>query len=84
MDGIKRALSDLQLEILDAISKFPAYNSAHEAYGILREEMKEFEDIVFEKQSTRNLNQMRIELIQIVCVAIRASTEVCGNERGRR
>lgn len=78
------AVDDAALEAAEARAKHNPYNSAHEAYGVLAEEFKEFEEHVFAKQDTRDLAAMRRELIQIAAVALRAAAEVCDEDRGRR
>ncbi len=63
---------------------WPRYHSAHEALGVLLEEVDEFQRCVFQKPQHRDLVAMRKELIQIAAVALRAAVEVCDEEVGRR
>ncbi len=78
------AMQEVQDELLRAVNAWGPYNSAHEAKGILDEEVFEFTQIVFMKQKNRDLVKMRGELIQVACVAVRAAAEICSEERGRR
>ena len=52
------------------------FNSAHEAYGVISEEVAEFFDEVRLKRKDRNPLRMRHELTQIAAVAIRAATDL--------
>ncbi len=78
------AAFDAQCEAERARDTWPRYHSAHEALGVLLEEVDEFQRIVFQKQQQRDLAAMRNELIQIAAVALRAAAEVCDEEVGRR
>lgn len=71
-------------EALNTSRKWPAMNSAHEAYAVLLEEVDELWDHVKTNQSKRNLNDMRKEAIQVAAMALRFAAEVCSEERGRK
>ena len=47
------------------------YNSAHEAYAVLKEEVDELWDEVKKKSHNRDMSMMRREAVQIAAVAIR-------------
>ena len=47
------------------------FNSAHEAYAVILEEVDEFWDEVKKKREARSPEKMRKELIQIAAMAIR-------------
>ncbi len=78
------AAYDAECEAARAQAKYPRYHSAHEALGVLLEEVDEFQRIVFLKQERRDLDAMRKEAIQIAAVALRIAAEVCDEEVGRR
>ena len=59
-------------------------NSAHEAYGVLLEEVDELWAHVKTKQSRRDLPAMRKEALQVAAMAIRFARDVCTEERGRK
>jgi len=71
-------------EATRAAGIWPRYHSAHEALGVLLEEVDEFQRIVFLKQEDRDLDAMRKEAIQIAAVALRIAAEVCDEEVGRQ
>lgn len=77
------ALSDLVTEIEAAISKYPAFNSAHEGYSVLAEEVDELWDEVKVKQGSRDIAKMRAEAIQIAAMAIRFAADVCHDGAGQ-
>lgn len=71
-------------EVASAESKWPAMNSAHEAYGVLAEEFRELETHVFTKQSRRNVEEMRKEAIQVAAMAIRFVRDITDGGRARK
>lgn len=74
------ALSEVAGELERIQSKFGSapFHSAHEAYGVLAEEVDEFWDEVKKKRKNRDPELMRAELKQIAAVAIRAMTDLGG------
>lgn len=64
-------------EIARVRAKYKPFNSAHEAYGVLAEEVDEFWDEVKKRRTLRSPERMREELIQIAAVAIRAVVDLC-------
>jgi hypothetical protein len=79
-----RELRALQDELDGAIRKWRKWNSAHEGYAILLEEVEELWDEVKRKQSKRRPNKMRKEAIQIAAMAVRFAMEVCDDDSSRR
>lgn len=71
-------------ELSRNLKKYDQFNSSHEAYGVLKEEVKEFEDHVFTNQKNRDVAAMRTELLQVAAVALRHAIELCDESRGRR
>lgn len=84
------ATRDVMLDVLDEIQLAderigrPGYASHHEGYGVLREEVAEYEAWVFERQESRDLAAARKEAVQVAAVAIRIARDLCDEERGRR
>ena len=59
-------------ELRTALNKYPSFNSGHEGYAIIKEELDELWEIVKLKQSTPNRNElMEKEAIQVAAMAIR-------------
>jgi len=71
-------------QIQFADDNWPKYNSAHEAMGVLLEEVDELWDHVKVKQKRRDIGAMRKECLQIAAVAIRFARDVCNEEVGRK
>lgn len=72
---------DVLDEFICATNKYPPFNSAHEGYAILFEEVDELWDLVKVKDSQRDLDAMRQEAIQVAAMAIRFITDVCDKEK---
>jgi NTP pyrophosphatase (non-canonical NTP hydrolase) len=52
-------------------SKYPLFRSAHEAYGVLIEEVEEVFDHVRKKPHKRNMEELEVELIQVAAMAVK-------------
>lgn len=63
-------LTDVSEE-LDKSSVWPDFNSAHEGFAILQEEVDELWDHVKTNQKRRDLPAMRAEAIQIAAMALK-------------
>jgi len=59
--------------------KYGHFNSTHEVYGVLIEEVEEFLELVKSKEPGRS-EKMQHELVQIAAVAIRAAGELKNDE----
>lgn len=70
-------------EVKKAKDNWPPFNSAHEGFAVLLEEVDELKAHVWTKQKNRDLTAMRKEAVQVAAMAIRFATEVCSEERGR-
>jgi NTP pyrophosphatase (non-canonical NTP hydrolase) len=71
-------------EITEARSKWPAFNSAHEGFAVLKEEVDELWDEVKVNQKKRDLIKMRQEAKQIAAMALRFMGECCDEVNGRK
>lgn len=58
-------------EELMRAAKWPAFNSAHEGYAILAEEVDELWAHVKVNQKKRDLDAMRAEAIQVAAMAVK-------------
>lgn len=72
LDCIRKQLNS---ELIDARSKWPAIYSAHEGASVIQEELEEFRGSIHENQSSSNTNA-RIELIQTAAMCIRTLEDV--------
>ena len=70
-------------EAESAADKWPPFNSAHEGYAILLEEVDELWGHVKINQKKRDLAAMRAEAIQVAAMALRFVVDVCDGGRGR-
>jgi NTP pyrophosphatase (non-canonical NTP hydrolase) len=71
-------------QCVDAMENWPAFNSAHEGYAVLFEEVDELWDEVRKKQKNREVSLMKKEALDIAAMAIRFAVEVCNEEVIRR
>lgn len=66
LDSILRAVGD---EVLRALDKFPPFNSPHEGYAVIKEELEELWDEV--KANRGRTREARDEAVQIAAMAVR-------------
>lgn len=76
-------LAAVDQEITKAESQWPPFNSAHEGFAVILEEVDELKEHVWTNQKRRDLEAMRKEAIQVAAMAVRFASEVCTEERGR-
>jgi exopolyphosphatase/pppGpp-phosphohydrolase len=67
-----------------AMTNWPPFNSAHEGYAVLLEEVEELWAHVKTNQKKRNLKEMRKEAVQVAAMAMRFAIEVCDEQKGRK
>jgi hypothetical protein len=67
-------------ELFRATDKFGSFNSAHEGYAVLAEEVDELWDEVKKNSKTRSKDLMRAEAIQVAAMAMRFVLDVCDRE----
>ena len=70
-------LQEVQTEFERASSLYPAFNSAHEGYAVLLEEVEELWDEVKKSPKRREPAKMREEAIQVAAMAMRFVNDVC-------
>jgi len=73
----QQAIASVRVELRRAREKFPRFNSAHEGYAVILEEMDELWDEVMKKRVARSKSVMREEAIQIAAMAVRFMVDVC-------
>jgi archaellum component FlaC len=71
---MKEILEMITEEYERASKKFPRFNSAHEGYAVLKEEIDELWDEI--KKDQRPF-EMREEAVQVAAMAIRFIIDVC-------
>ena len=81
---LETVLNLVKCEVETAVVNWPQFNSAHEGYGVLKEEVDELWDCVKVKQKNRDLLKMKLEAIQVAAMAIRFAVEVCDEINGRK
>lgn len=69
-------IAEFRQRLTLAVLTWGAYASAHEALGVLLEEVRELEDEVFKKQGARDLDRMRSEGIDIAVVGLKIALMV--------
>jgi chromosome segregation ATPase len=70
-------LKEVEKEISRATVKFPPYNSAHEGYAVIKEELDELWEHVRTRDENRNVEEMAQEAIQVATTAVRFVIDVC-------
>lgn len=81
---ITKLMAEINRELLSALENWPTFNSAHEGFAVLMEEMDEMKAHVWTNQKKRDLIAMRKEAIQVAAMAARFALEVSSEERGRK
>jgi NTP pyrophosphatase (non-canonical NTP hydrolase) len=71
-------LDSIVAEFNRASSIYPAFNSAHEGYAVLLEEVEELWDEVKKSPKKRDLSKIREEAVQVAVMALRFLHDVVG------
>lgn len=61
----------IKAEYEHACTKFPPFNSCHEGYAVLKEELDELWEIVKQKGVRRDVYDLRKEAIQVAAMAVK-------------
>lgn len=69
------SLSLVATEYQRASSLYPKFNSAHEGYAVLLEEVEELWDEVKKSPKKRTIPKMREEAVQVAAMALRFITD---------
>ncbi|MEN6291211.1 MAG: hypothetical protein ABFD07_04230 [Methanobacterium sp.] len=77
MSQEKIVISDVMVEYDRAVSNYGSFQSPHEGYAIILEELDELKAEVWKKPSVRSSEKMREEAIQVAAMAIRFIIDVC-------
>jgi hypothetical protein len=69
MTGVGQALSLVADELAVALERFPSFNSAHEGWAVIVEEVSELQEHVF--RNTGRSPEAMAEAVQVAAMAIR-------------
>jgi hypothetical protein len=64
-----------------ASANFPKFNSAHEGFAVILEEMDELKAEVWKNQKVRDIAKMRKEAIKLGAMALRFVYDICEIEK---
>lgn len=81
--GFNEAIALVEEEVLTAMAAYPPFNSAHEGWAILKEEVDELWDEVKVKQGLRSEIKMKREAVQAAAMAIRFLIDICDGRRSQ-
>ena len=76
-DQYGKALWEVGDEIEAARSRFAPFNSAHEGYGVILEELDELWDEIKAQNDDRSRDKMRNEAKQVAAMAVAFMVDVC-------
>lgn len=74
-------VDDIVQEYSRAIMNNEPFNSAHEGYAVLLEEVDELKYEVWKNPTKRDIKKMKEEAIQVGAMAIRFINDICNKER---
>jgi hypothetical protein len=74
---VNEILDEVESEFVSASNKFGPFNSEHEGYAVLLEEMDELWEQIRLKPELRDKFKMKKECIQICAMAIRFIHDLC-------
>ena len=74
-------MNNIDQEMNQARQKYGPFNSTHEVYGVLKEEVDEFWDLVkLKHKGPAEKDRMIHELMQVAAIAQRAMNEIKNGE----
>jgi hypothetical protein len=77
-------IAEVLAEVSNARANWPPFNSAHEGFAVLSEEVDELKAHVWTNQRRRDLPAMRKEAMQVAAMALRFMGECCDETTGRK
>ena len=75
-----RLLAEVDDEISRSLALHGGYNSHHEAYAVILEELDEYWEEVRKKTADRRPSDMKKELVQVAACAVKAVMCLIGEE----
>lgn len=70
-------MQEIREELKSARSKYHKFNSLHEGYAVILEEVEELWDYIKASKEIKGDDAMRRECIQIAAMAIRFAEDLC-------
>ncbi len=80
---LAKAIDAVRTEALEAFALYPPFNSAHEGFAVLAEEVDELWDEVKLRQDARDITRQRRAAVRVGAMALRFIVDVCDGERAR-
>ena len=77
-------MADVDKEFCDATEEYLPFNSAHEGWAVLKEEVDELWEEVRAKQGERDPEALYHEAIQVAAMAIRFAHDICAGNSAQR
>jgi hypothetical protein len=74
---IEKVMHEVRAELMRALALHSQFNSAHEGYAVILEELDELKTEVWKKRKERDGGAMREEAIQIAAMACRFVLDLC-------
>jgi hypothetical protein len=74
---MKQMMTAILTEYESASSKYPPFNSTHEGYAVIKEEIDELWDMVKTNKGLLGNSEMKKEAIQIAAMAMRFIKDLC-------
>ena len=74
---VNKMLEEIRDELISAIVKFHPFNSGHEGYGVILEELEELWGEIKNSKETKGNEAMRKEAIQIAAMSLRFIVDLC-------
>ena len=78
---VEEIFKNVAEELARAMAHYKPFNSAHEGYAAILEELDELWDEVKKKPSKRSKDLMNEEAVQVAAMAIRFVHDVCYSEK---
>lgn len=76
----KEDATRLVLEELDsALEKFPLFNSSHEGYAVIKEEVDELWDEIKDNKNLKTMLRQKEEAVQVAAMGIKFLMSCCKN-----
>lgn len=79
---LSETLADVEGEVQKACARFAAFNSAHEGYAVILEELEELWAEIKDDKRTGDVRYvlMRKEAVQIAAMAVRFVLDLCPDD----